>query len=245
MAESEALSRPVESGATRTARPIFLALVVVPAYETNCSIEAIPAVGRETVAMASNALADWKAGGLQRLGELEKVHAKLTGTGRGRRWGTTQLNRSLFIALAAQFQSYCRSLHDEAVQVHVTAATVLQRPMLQILLTQGRKLDTGNPRRSALGSDFSRLGFDFIADLKAKGRATENRLDKLEIMLDYRNAIGHGDESKITALEGGGQITATKVSYQQYRQAMGGLASTMDGVVAERLSHVLGTLRPW
>lgn len=201
--------------------------------------------GAKLLIMASNALTDWKTGGLQRLGELEKVHAKLTGTGRGRRWGTTQLNRSLFVAVSAQFQSYCRSVHDEAVQVHVSAATASQRPMLQILLTQGRKLDTGNPRKSALGSDFIRLGFDFIADLNAEGPATINRLDKLEIMLDYRNAIGHGDESKIVAIEGAGQITATKASYQKYRQAMSGLAGTMDSVVAERLSQVLGTPRPW
>lgn len=195
--------------------------------------------------MASSALADWKTDGLQRLSELENVHADLTGTGRGRRWGTTQLNRSLLVALSAQFQSYCRSLHDEAVEVHIDAATVAQRPMLQILLTQGRKLDSGNPRRSTLGSDFIRLGFDFVTDLKAKGPATLNRLDKLETMLDYRNAIGHGDESKIVAIEAGGQIAATKASYQRYRQAMNGLASTMDRVVAERLSQVLGIAQPW
>lgn len=201
--------------------------------------------GAKLLAVASNALNDWKTAGLQRLAELENVHAQLTGTGRGRRWGATQLNRSLLVALSAQFQSYCRSLHDEAVRVHVSAAIATQRPMLQVLLTQGRKLDTGNPRRSALGSDFVRLGFDFISDLKNEGPATRKRLDKLETMLDFRNAIGHGDEARILAIETGGQIAASKTSYQRYRQAMDGLASTMDRVVADRLSQVLGTDRPW
>ncbi|MGH9156800.1 MAG: hypothetical protein ACRD1K_13415 [Acidimicrobiales bacterium] len=193
----------------------------------------------------SNALTEWKATGLQRLAELEAVHAKLTGTSRGRRWGTTQLNRSLFLALSAQFQSYCRDLHDEAVQVHVSAAIAAQRPMLQILLTQGRKLDSGNPRRSALGSDFVRLGFDFIADLKAQGSPTIARLDLLEALLDYRNAIGHGDDARITGLEAAGGIAATKKSYQQHRRALIGLAGTMDVVVSDRLSQVLGIVRPW
>lgn len=138
--------------------------------------------------MPSNALTDWKMAGLNRLAELEAVHAKLSGTGRGRRWGTTQVNRSLFLALSAQFQSYCRDLHDEAVQVHVSAAITAQQPMLQVLLTQGRKLDGGNPRRSALGSDFVRLGFDFASDLKAKGSLTVDRLDMLEVLLDYRKS---------------------------------------------------------
>lgn len=195
--------------------------------------------------MPSNALTDWKMAGLNRLAELEAVHATLSGTGRGRRWGTTQLNRSLFLALSAQFQSCCRDLHDEAVQVHVSAAITAQQPMLQVLLTQGRKLDGGNPCRSALGSDFVRLGFDFVADLKAKGPLTVDRLDMLEVLLDYRNAIGHGDEAKITSLEAAGEIGATKKSYQLYRKALGGLAGTMDEVVSDRLSQVLGVVRPW
>lgn len=195
--------------------------------------------------MASNSLTHWMTGGLNRLGELEQVHARFAGSGRGRRWGTTQLNRSLFVALSAQFQSYCRDLHDEAVEVHLRAATFAQRPVLWILLTQGRKLDSGNPRRSALGSDFSRLGFDLVAGLKGTGPATVNRLDKLEVLLDFRNAIGHGDEARIMHIENTGRITSTKASYLEYRRAVNGLASTMDRVVAEGLAHVLGVDRPW
>lgn len=66
--------------------------------------------------MSSIALSQWRSSGLARLAELEAVHANLTGTAPGRRWGTTQLNRSLFLALVAQFQS--------------TAATCTTRPWL-------------------------------------------------------------------------------------------------------------------
>jgi hypothetical protein len=33
------------------------------------------------------------------------------------------LNCSLFVALMAQFQTYCRDLHDGAIEVHVRSAT--------------------------------------------------------------------------------------------------------------------------
>lgn len=93
----------------------------------------------------------------------------MVGSGRGRRWGTTQLNRSLFVSLVAQFQGYCRGLHDEAVEVHIAAAVPGQRTVLRTLLTQGRALDTRTPRKATLGADFGRLGFSFIDDLKRQG----------------------------------------------------------------------------
>jgi hypothetical protein len=100
----------------------------------------------------------WETVARVRLGELERLHADARGTGPGRRWGTDQLNRSLFVALVAQFQIYCRDLHDEAIDVHVAAANVLQAGLLRSVLTQGRELNVKNPRPAALGSDFGRLG---------------------------------------------------------------------------------------
>jgi len=93
-------------------------------------------------------LIEWRGAGLARLAELEAVHANLTGTGPGRRWGTNQLNRSLFLALVAQFQGYCRDLHDEAVAVYLDQANPTQKNNLELLLLQGRRLGTHNPRRS-------------------------------------------------------------------------------------------------
>lgn len=195
--------------------------------------------------MSSSALARWRGSGLARLAELEAVHANLTGSGSGRRWGTTQLNRSLFLALVAQFQSFCRDLHDDAVAVYVAEANAHRRDNVKALLVQGRRLDTHNPRRSTLGHDFVRLGLTMITDLKAEGPATERQLDALDRIVDYRNAIGHGDDAKIPVIEAGGEIKATKRSYQQHRQALDALAGTMDDVVAEQLARSLGISRPW
>lgn len=136
--------------------------------------------------MPSQALVDWRSVGLARLAELEAVHAQVTGSARGRQWGTTQLNRSLFIVLVAQFQAYARGLHDQATDVHVAAALSEQRVLVHTLLTQGRKLDTQNPRRAALGSDFGRLGFGFIDAVKAATASAKAELDALEELIDYR-----------------------------------------------------------
>ena len=193
----------------------------------------------------SAALDQWCGPGLARLAELEAVHANLTGSGSGRRWGTTQLNRSLFLALVAQFQSFCRDLHDEATRVHVDAAIAGQQQTLHLLIRRGRKLDTHNPRRSTLGHDFGRLGFSLIDDLKAAGPATVEQLDSLDLLVDYRNAIGHGDEARIGGFEASGRIKATKKSYLQHRRSLEALAGTMDLTVAAGLARVLGTPEPW
>lgn len=190
-------------------------------------------------------MAAWQTTGLARLAELESVHVQATGSAKGRRWGTAQLNRSLFVMLVAQFQGYCRALHDEAADVHIASAVAGQQAMLGTLLTQGRKLDTQNPRRSALGSDFGRLGFRFVDDLKAARPTVATELDHLERLIDFRNAIGHGDEGAIAAIEADGAIRSTKAAYVASRRTLDRLVGTMDEVVAARLAAVLATPRPW
>lgn len=112
--------------------------------------------------MPSKALMEWQSTGLPRLDELEKIHTKATGPKPGRRWETTQLNRSLFVALVAQFQTYCRGLHDEAVDIHLAEANGHQAELLRTLMTGGRQLDTRTPRTDHLGADFSKLGFKIV-----------------------------------------------------------------------------------
>lgn len=195
--------------------------------------------------MSSSALQEWRTVGLSRLAELERVHVQMGGSSPGRRWGTTQLNRSLFVTLVAQFQGFCRALHDDAVDVHVSQAAPAQQTLMGTLLTQGRKLDVENPRRSSLGADFGRLGFGFIDDLKALGPTTRGQLDDLDRLVDYRNAISHGNEGKIASLEAGSDLRSTKASYQRYRRSIDKLAGTMDAEVARQLAVLLGVRQPW
>jgi hypothetical protein len=195
--------------------------------------------------MASVALKKWRTAGLSRLAELESVHAHITGSAAGRRWGTRQLNQSLFFALMAEFQAYCRDLHDEGVIVHVTHAMPGQRDLLAEMLTQGRKLQVGNPRRSVLEADFRRLDIRLVDELKKAGPRIPGHLDRLEALVDFRNAIGHGNQTKIAAIESAGLIQATKVSYDQHRLALDGLAISMDRVVSLKLAALLQIARPW
>lgn len=200
---------------------------------------------RQNLDVPSVAMAAWTTGGLARLAELENVHVQATGSARGRRWGTEQLNRSLLVMLVAQFQSYCRHLHDAAVDIHVALAVPGQQVMVLRLLTQDRKLDTQNPRRAALGADFGRLGFRFIDQLKASGEAAEDALSHLELLIDFRNAVGHGDEAAVAAIGRARGFRATKAQYTQSRRIIEGLVVTMDDVVADQLDRLLGIGRPW
>ena len=74
----------------------------------------------------SAAEAVWDTECMARLNQLERIHAAVRGTARGRRWGTDQLNRSLFVALVGQFQVYCRELHGEATRVYLSQANPWQ-----------------------------------------------------------------------------------------------------------------------
>lgn len=89
------------------------------------------------------------------------------------------------------------------------------------------------------------MGFNLIDDLKAAGPATVEQLDSLDLLVDYRNAIGHGDEARIGGFETSGRIKATKKSYLQHRRSLEALAGTIDLTVAAGLAAVLGTPEPW
>lgn len=195
--------------------------------------------------MASSALVGWQTTASTRLDQLEQVHVQATGAGPGRRWQTTQLNRSLMVALVAQFQGFSRGLHDEAVGLHVATATASQQSLLQVLLTQGRKLGTGNPRKSTLGSDFGRLGFEFIPAIEAADTVAAAQLDELDRLVDFRNAIVHGNESAMASIEAAGKIRATKQEFKRNRRSLNALAVTMDLAVADQLATLLSIPRPW
>ncbi len=216
-----------------------------PARVRGAVYDSRPPPQRRDTKLASDALKDWRSAGLSRLDELERVHSDATGPGPGRRWGTEQLNRSLFVALVAQFQTYCRNLHDEAVDLHVNHANAHQAELLHALLTQGRKLDIQTPRPSVLGGDFGRLGFSVLEAMRAVGPREEQDLDRLDVLVDFRNAIGHGNETEVSALVGRGEIRATKNVYHRYRRTLERVAGTIDGVVAAKMADVLNIPRPW
>lgn len=195
--------------------------------------------------MPSPSYTEWHREGLSRLDELERLHIDARGPGPGRRWGTEQLNRSLLVALVAQFQTYCRGLHDDAIDVHVSHNNAHQGDLLRTLMTQGRKLDTRNPRTSVLASDFLGVGFNMVSALKAEGPMIVAAIASLDALVDFRNAVVHGNETEIAGLSDAGQVKATMTSYRAHRRTVIRVVDSMDRVTARQLGQFLRVPPPW
>ncbi len=187
----------------------------------------------------------WDTECVARLDQLERIHAAAGGTGRGRRWGTEQLNRSLFVALVGQFQVYCRELHGEATRVYLSQANPRQVPALETLLLRRRDLDNRNPRRDALKNDFGRMGLQLIPVLQNRYTRANEDLDRLELLVGFRNAITHGNESEVRALVQRYGVRPTLGSYRTFRSTINRLVGKLDVVVAAELAGELGIRRPW
>ena len=187
----------------------------------------------------------WDTECVARLDQLERVHAAVRGTGRGRRWGTEQLNRSLFVALVGQFQVYCRELHDEAARVYLSQANPRQVEALEPLLLRRRDLDSRNPRRDALRKDFGRMGLQLIPALQSRHAGASDDLDHLELLIRFRNAVAHGNESEVRSLVQGYGIRPTLRAYRRFRSTISRLVGKLDAVVAAELAVELDIRPPW
>lgn len=117
--------------------------------------------------MASQALTSWRNESRARLDEFENAHVAVSGVrrNRGRRYLTEQLNHGYLAAVAAHFQKFCRDLHTEATN-HLMSTIGNQdvRQAFLSLMTQGRKLDSGNASSPNIISDFKRLGLAQVFD---------------------------------------------------------------------------------
>ena len=197
------------------------------------------------MAEASNAFEEWSTTACRRLDELERVHASAIGAAPGRRWQSRELIKSMFVALLAQFQAYCRSLHDETVDAFAGAGRSPQELVLRELLTRARLLDRGNPRRSALGSDFDRFGIYLVPALKGKRARSSADLDTLDAVADLRNAIVHGDDAGISVALAENGIGLTLKSFRRSRAALQRIVRDLDSVIAVEVSDVLGVALVW
>ncbi|MCC6334315.1 MAG: hypothetical protein IT380_10050 [Myxococcales bacterium] len=199
--------------------------------------------------MPSTALTHWQNDSAHKLDELENAHGAVSGrrTGRGRRYLTEQLNHAYLVALAAQFQKFCRDLHTEATN-HLmnTIGNQDVRQVFLSIMTQGRKLDSGNANSPNITSDYKRLGivkvFDELKQLNALNEARKKRLDQL---VTWRNAIGHQDF--VFTPDELGMLENTKPNLawvRRWRRILNELAKGLDEVLAAHIGRVVGT-RPW
>lgn len=176
------------------------------------------------------------------------LHRDATGDRRGRRWGTTQLNRAMHLWLVAQFQRYCLMLHDEAIEKQVAVAAPQQRKLVRRLMSSGRKLSTSTPRPDNLGADFARVGIPLVQLLRGTAAGTADVM-YLSRLSDFRNAIAHGNEDEIQAVEQDAgvepRIRPTKRSLSDARVVLDRLVERIDALVADELAGLLETSRPW
>jgi hypothetical protein len=175
---------------------------------------------------------------------LLDAHKAAEGAGApGRRWRTEQINWSLALLLAAEFQGYARDLHNEAgnsfailaAQGNPTLETILKTRM-----TQNRQLDRGNANPGNLGTDFKILGLDLWGDLKTQwpGLAPKWSVNLAELN-QARNAIAHSQSSTIESM------SVNLRTIWKWRRSLDGLADKMDDVVASHLKDLFKIGDPW
>jgi hypothetical protein len=196
--------------------------------------------------MTSKALAGWQSERAQNLDELVAAHQAVGGTGPGRRYATAQINDAYLVAVAGEFQAFCRDLHSEAAAVvveHINPPSL--QPLTAAALTQNRQLDRGNAHSGSVGADFGRFDlpvWDTVRDFDKRNAERRKKLDQLNT---WRNAIAHRD---FTFNEDQEKLLAPKKrglgEVRGWRAACDQLAQALDRALAEHLEALVGT-RPW
>lgn len=197
--------------------------------------------------MASVALASWQGDRATHLDELLEAHGLVGGQSRGRRWRTTQLNHSLTLLLAAEFQGFARDLHDLASSTFASWAAPTNptlQGVIEARLTDGRLLDRGNAQASSLGSDFGRFGFSLWPVLAARNPDAKVRQARLEALNVARNAIAHADAGALAGLRAQG-YPMTLQTIRIWRTSLDRLAGSLDVEVAGQLGQLFGRPPPW
>lgn len=198
----------------------------------------------------SEALTEWNGNSARRIEHLMHAHQQVGGSGSGRRWRTEQLNWSLVLLVASEFQRFSRSLHDLAVEHMATQTAQLNWPLgntLQRVLTTNRQLDKGNATPTSLAEDFGRLGMRLWDEIKKdhpQARAEECRA-KLEAMNYARNGIVHADLQKLRKSTAEGYPLTQLRTVRRFRSSATQLAGMMDMTVRRYLVEVLGGDAPW
>lgn len=196
--------------------------------------------------MPSDALESWNDVRADALESLDAVHGTVTGRRVGRQYATRHYNLTMYVALAAEFQGFCRDLHDDtaaAMLWHVPASAGPMVPIFLNSLTRARQLDRGNAQPKSLGSDFQILGIQLWSDLSTLRPGSKTRWhDTLDTLNDIRNAVAHSDQAKLDALRKKEALDVR--NWRRKRSALNQLAIYMDKVAFNYLQTLTGA-PPW
>lgn len=175
------------------------------------------------------------------------LSAHRTVRGVSRRWITDEINHSLILRLAAEFQGYARELHDEASQAVVSALAPANRALqetVRLPYITGRQLDRANARPETLANDFSVFGVKLWSALDHQYPSSASRWrQELTALNTARNALAHGDAYRLAAIVAAGPpLTLPRV--RRWRSSLDALARGMDHVLGMHIGTVVGG-RPW
>jgi hypothetical protein len=198
--------------------------------------------------MSSSAYQDWIGARRAKIDQLFSAHALIGGSRPGRRWQTEQLNWSITFRLAGEFQGFARELHSQAVDFMENSIASTNPALAKVVSNEvlsNRQLDRGNANPGAIGSDFSRIGLLLWPSLATADRRANRWNSELETLNLARNAIAHDDQDEFFKLGQAGKLPITLTVVRTWRRALDSLATTMDDVVGDYLSTLLGVPRPW
>ena len=191
--------------------------------------------------MPSVAYRIWRTSRAAFLNQIEMAHAAIGGAGPGRRYATQQINHAYVLLLAAEFQGFCRALHDESIAAILKSIPTTLSKVVATSLPLGRQLDRGNATPAAIGSDFGRFGFDVWPKLIAADPHLPVWQKKLSEMNEWRNAIAH---SNFPSTPVPGAIALRLSIVRGYRKICGRLARALDNLLYSEL-HSLTGQPPW
>lgn len=103
-----------------------------------------------------------------------------------------------------------------------------------------RQLDARNATRSTIQVDFTRLGLQVLAHLKARRPSNEKRLVTLDRLNAWRNAIAHQDFARRLLVPANLRLSTITT----WRRQCGILARDLDHVMSVHLKQLAG-VAPW
>jgi len=205
-----------------------------------------PTLGKRGAAnvhvVSSDALLRWQNERCGVLDSLEAIHEQVTGKRRGRQTATEHLNLALFLRLAAEFQGFCRDLHDDAATCIADSLSdeyAARIPVILGALVRGRQLDKGNASPGKIGTDFGNLGMSLWPAVYSKYPVKGPRWNQvLERLNEVRNAVAHSDNAKLAEVKRAQPLTLA--TFRSWRSSLNTAATGLDKVVGAYLEYLTG-----
>jgi hypothetical protein len=192
--------------------------------------------------MTSPALDAWRSSRLVRLDRMLAAHpdsaCSPTDPALAREW-----SEALVLRLAAEFQGFCRDLHDNVITVLLDEITPYNEE-LSVRLANGLIVGRGLDRRSAdpktIGDDFERVGPDLWASLAARRPdAVPGWREGLNLLHRARNGVAHDDRAALALVEAAGwPVRLTTV--RRWRSLLDEIATAMDHEMILDTSELMG-----